>query len=70
MRPNESNILTTKRKKEAKNLLKLTIEAQKDPADKQSNRKLKLLIIPPLLKQFHNSKVKSTKDYQNIQKRK
>ena len=38
-RPNRSNIFTTEKKKEAKDLLKLTIEAWKDPADKHSNRK-------------------------------
>ena len=38
-RPNESNIFTTEKWNEAKDFLKLTIEAQKDPADKQSNRK-------------------------------
>ena len=38
-RPNESNIFTTEKWNEAKDLLKLTIEAQKDPADKHSNRK-------------------------------
>ena len=63
-RPNRSNIFTTEKKKEAKDLLKLIIEAQKDLADKHSNRKDQTVNNPTFIETI--SRIRSEKEPMTI----